>query len=501
MAANSINAAPTKNFFVEMLTRDIDLKDAILDLLDNCIDGIQRTLRDDGRDEDKQELNEETPYDGFWASINVSEEGFVIEDNCGGIPLDVAQRYAFRMGKPRDITDDDNIATIGTYGIGMKRAIFKMGQSAEVISQTNEDAFKVLIQPDWLASDETWDLPLEVTKPSLEENGTLIEILELREEVANQLAKKSFQTELSQEIETLYSYILAKGLEIFVNDKPIKAKPLVLQWEGITKLKKKDREAIAPYLYEGYEEDVEVTVAVGFHRAQPSDDEIHNAETGKRRKRDTAGWTIVCNDRVVVANDKTIMTGWGEAGVPKYHPQHISISGIVRFKSNDARKLPITTTKRGIDASSELYLHVKDRMREGLKLFTNYTSKWKQLPKEERARSQIAKAHDPAAMFEKVRAVDSGGAAVKTTAKSKKSSSSPSMWKAVKDKKLDVEQRFIPNLPTPSAVAERKRISFNKPTEEVRMIGEFLFDDPNTPATTIGEACFEEILNQAQDEQ
>lgn len=38
MAANSINAAPTKNFFVDMLTRDIDLKDAILDLLDKCID-------------------------------------------------------------------------------------------------------------------------------------------------------------------------------------------------------------------------------------------------------------------------------------------------------------------------------------------------------------------------------------------------------------------------------------------------------------------------------
>ncbi|MEL6260324.1 MAG: hypothetical protein AAFR12_04585 [Cyanobacteria bacterium J06626_6] len=43
---SSINAAPTKTFFVDMLTRDIDLKDAILDLLDNCIDGIQRVTRE-----------------------------------------------------------------------------------------------------------------------------------------------------------------------------------------------------------------------------------------------------------------------------------------------------------------------------------------------------------------------------------------------------------------------------------------------------------------------
>ena len=41
---NSISASPTKSFFVDMLTRDIYLKDAILNLLDNCIDGIQRRM-------------------------------------------------------------------------------------------------------------------------------------------------------------------------------------------------------------------------------------------------------------------------------------------------------------------------------------------------------------------------------------------------------------------------------------------------------------------------
>ena len=32
-------ASPTKQFFVSMLTRDINLADAILDLVDNCLDG------------------------------------------------------------------------------------------------------------------------------------------------------------------------------------------------------------------------------------------------------------------------------------------------------------------------------------------------------------------------------------------------------------------------------------------------------------------------------
>ncbi len=161
--------------------------------------------------------------------------------------------------------------------------------------------------------------------------------------------------------------------------------------------------------------------------------------------------------------------------------------------STDARKLPITTTKRGIDASSDLYLHVKERMREGLKVFTTYTSKWKQMPKEEKQRSKKAKAATPAAMFDQVKTVDTSEPV---------SGGSKNIWKAVAPtaRKLDVEQRYIPNLPSPPPIAQRKRISFNKPVEEVRLIAEHLFGDPDCPASTVGEACFEEILNQAQED-
>ncbi|MEH2465297.1 ATP-binding protein [Nostoc sp.] len=133
-----VNASPTKNFFVEMLTRDIDLEDSILDLLDNCVDGIQRIIKD-SQSSDK-------PYQNFWAKITFSSERFKIEDNCGGIPPE-AQHYAFRMGRPTDIING-NTYTIGTYGIGMKRAIFKMGCSSEIISKTENDSFKVTINPE-----------------------------------------------------------------------------------------------------------------------------------------------------------------------------------------------------------------------------------------------------------------------------------------------------------------------------------------------------------------
>jgi hypothetical protein len=59
-----IDASPTKTFFVDMLTKDIELEDAILDLLDNCIDGIQRSVGG-------KEVTD-MPYQGFWARINFS---------------------------------------------------------------------------------------------------------------------------------------------------------------------------------------------------------------------------------------------------------------------------------------------------------------------------------------------------------------------------------------------------------------------------------------------
>jgi hypothetical protein len=57
--------------------------------------------------------------------------------------------------------------------------------------------------------------------------------------------------------------------------------------------------------------------------------------------------------------------------------QFIAISGIVIFCSEKPELLPTTTTKRGIDGNSELYLHVRDKMIEGMKIFTQYTNQWK----------------------------------------------------------------------------------------------------------------------------
>src|SRR5437868_5680396 len=89
---NLINGSPTKAFFVRTLTRDIELKDAMLDLLDNYVDGLMRSVS-------VTTLAGAKPYAGHWARITFDRESFVIEDNCGGISTQLARASAFRMGR------------------------------------------------------------------------------------------------------------------------------------------------------------------------------------------------------------------------------------------------------------------------------------------------------------------------------------------------------------------------------------------------------------------
>jgi hypothetical protein len=115
------NANPSKSFFIAMLTRDIDLVDCILDLLDNSVDGISEAARRGGR-----QLALQRPFAGHRVNITYDRNHFAIVDASGGIPIQVAEEYAFRFGRPDD-APPLNEGTIGLYGIGMKRAIFKMG--------------------------------------------------------------------------------------------------------------------------------------------------------------------------------------------------------------------------------------------------------------------------------------------------------------------------------------------------------------------------------------
>ena len=471
---STVSASPSKAFFVEMLTRDIELKDAILDLLDNCVDGILRQLKDN---KGAKSPNPKVPYEGYWAKISANTEEFSIEDNCGGIRRDIAVEKAFRLGRPKSDRDrDKDIETIGMYGIGMKRAIFKMGAHSSIVSQHRGEAYSVKIPEEWLNADDDWNLPLvDLTdkRDGLDHDGTLITVKSLHPQIADQFDanRQPFLADLKTEIGNLFTLIIKKGFTVWLNDEIIKPISLDIlipsDWSQTP--------AIQPYACREVFDNVEINVAVGFYRelASSSDSES-NLQIPRRT--DNAGWTVICNERVVLHHDKTSMTGWGLNNVPKYHTQFIAIGGVVRFLCKNSFELPLNTTKRGLDTSTSIYWHTLSHMTTGLKKFTNFTNHWK-------GRESETKPY-----FEPMIPVDATQVA---------NTIPPDLWRKARNSKA---QRLSPNLPKPLTDDTTRRISFLRPSDEVATLGDFFFDNPKAPPGQIGIRCFDDALKKAMEE-
>jgi hypothetical protein len=99
-----------------MLTRDIELQDAILDFLDNCVDGILRS--------GQAKTHSATPYKGFTASITMAKNYCEIVDSCGGIPFEVAKKYAFAIATSCSPQKAPSIAFMKPFGFESLRSRF-----------------------------------------------------------------------------------------------------------------------------------------------------------------------------------------------------------------------------------------------------------------------------------------------------------------------------------------------------------------------------------------
>ena len=287
MKPTPIKASPAKRFFVEMLTRDIALEDAILDLLDNCVDGAMREQKKAGQD-----------FSGHWAEITFDQNSFVITDNCGGIPLDAAEHYAFRMGKPKSANDEGNLPTVGAYGIGMKRALFRLGRNAEVLWRLKGEGhdYRVKFGEQWLDDDDDWNLSLERVAHSdhIKHPGTRVAVLNLHRPIATMLGKDAFASKLVSRIGELYSVIIGKGFQITCNGAKVKPKSLAI----LNTISEQAGDArIEPYIYKDEIGGVKVFLAIGLTQPLVGDSKMENPEF-RQRESDKAGITVICNDRV-----------------------------------------------------------------------------------------------------------------------------------------------------------------------------------------------------------
>ncbi len=346
MAEKKVKANPTKEFFVNMLVRDILLKQAIIELIDNSIDGARK-------------IKGNNDFEGLSIEVNFSNQKFSIKDNCGGIPLDVAENYAFRFGRPRSKKAEE-AETTGIFGIGMKRALFKLGNFFTIKSKTKTTEFEIELDVEkWVVDDSAnWDFEIASYKENMNndisETGTFIEVTRLHDEIANELATTSFENEVIEHVQRRVGLDIAHGLSIIVNGKNLVGNNVALI----------DNTEIQS-IKETYEDNgVNVKILAGIAPRE-----------GSKYKPENAGWYIYCNGRLVIAADRTSLTTWKDmenksSGVT-FHNDYAGFRGIVYFTSKYPDRLPWNTTKTGLDETSLLYLRAREKMIEIFKIVKN----------------------------------------------------------------------------------------------------------------------------------
>lgn len=393
MSIGRAAANPTKGFFVRMLTRDISLDDCILDLVDNSIDGAWELSGD------KPSLSLSNALSGFQIDIVIAEDRFVVQDNCGGITLDQATTYAFTFGRDEEEADVEETEaaaaaadepeagkgheqfSVGVYGIGMKRAIFKIGRNISIRSTYRSEgvpaSFEVPIHvPTWLTDNNTpWDFPI-VAAEDLPAPGVRIEVTDLAQETAARFRAPTFTASLRQVLGRDYMLPLMHGLKISVNGSPVAGRAPVMR-EG---------DDFAP-MRDTYQ-DGGVTVEVLAGMAFPPPDELSPDDSDKSEA--DAGWYVLCNGRVIVAADTSSVTGWG-VDVPRWHNQYNGFFGMVLFTAVDTVLLPMTTTKRGVDVSSEVYLRARARMMIPARAWIDYTNARKYALEDSKAKEEASR--------------------------------------------------------------------------------------------------------------
>lgn len=327
---NIVSGSPSKDLFITMLTRDISLIDAISDLVDNCVDGAIK-------------LKGRNKFTGLKVDITLTDDCFKIKDNCSGIDKELAQDYAFRFGRPTGVSQVNY--SVGQFGIGMKRALFKMGKKFEIKSVSQKASFSIEIDVEKWSKEDSWDFQFkQITEKRfpLTARGTEIVVSSLNPDVKERFKQRNFLSELKEKLALQHLMNISRGLVIKINNHPIESNQL--------KLLDSNKFTTAYW-------------AKRFKLYGNTNVRIY-AGIGKQDLK-LGGWYIFCNNRLIQGPEQTGISGWGAKTpmrIPEYHGQFSRFRGFVLFESRMPSFLPWNTSKTSVDTDSQLFQSVKQEM-------------------------------------------------------------------------------------------------------------------------------------------
>ncbi|MES2253449.1 MAG: ATP-binding protein [Pseudomonadota bacterium] len=333
-------AMPEKRLFVSLITRDISLGDAILDLVDNSVNAAMHGV--------ENPLNSAKAFHTFLTDpktkptaeirIEITERAISVIDDAGGIDFETARTSIFHFGHPE--SDEPTRDRLSVFGIGMKRAIFKLGNAIDIHSDHADGGFSMKLDAaEWEALPQAkWGFDISKRPKATKNCGTVVKVSELHDDVKRRVADKTFIPLLREKVSKTYALFIGRLVQIFVNNERV---------DGVTS------DIGQNVSHEAFKlGNVQYSITVGI--ASPS--------AGKTFTAESSGWFVFCNGRALTYADKSAQTGWGGEILPAFQPKHRPFLGFVFFYSADPEELPWTTTKDSINQESLVWQDARRNM-------------------------------------------------------------------------------------------------------------------------------------------
>lgn len=333
------DASPEKRLFISLMTRDISLIDAILDIIDNSINAALEPLAESLKTADDYQrlLTNNKIQPKVQIELTIRSGQIVVKDTADGISSEMARRHVFKFGRTEE--DADKADRLSVYGLGLKRAMFKCGNRIKITSRNREGGFDLdLNVKTWeRQKNGPWQFEITPRPPEKTDCGTRVIISELYEDVLRRLGDGLFLNQLREKISRTYSLFIGRVVKISLNG---------------TDVPKETFEIGDNYTSKNFNSGkVSCNITAGIA--------VTSGEVFRDRN---AGWFVFCNGRAILFADKSPVTGWANAGLPIFQPKHRPFLGTVFFVSADPEALPWTTTKASINEESNIWQEAKRHM-------------------------------------------------------------------------------------------------------------------------------------------
>lgn len=325
-------------YLISGLSADVSAMECMYDLVDNSIDAARNELlKRSGPAVDEQGLP--SSYAGFHVAIELTGSFVLVRDDCSGMERDDLSHRAFRTG-----AKSQHPFGIGHFGVGLKRAIFKLGTTVSLETDNGVDSFDFEFTEQSVL--EAGDEPLfAVRKPSSGKKGNTLRIGGLRSDVAADFDSSTWVARLADGLRIRYGIFTRKGLAISLNGKPIPAFGPAVRDRDIGPVKHAKQIMRT-------EKGVRIFAEAGLHEDYRIKDLEHDYDKNRHVEiSKEQGWYVVCNDRIILVADRTTRTGWTTG----WHNEYAGFLGWVHYVAADPELLPWDSKKSGINESSEAH--------------------------------------------------------------------------------------------------------------------------------------------------